>query len=238
MNQFSLFATPEPSIEGIDKHAARRSYSADLVGESGRVRNPVRCNGDLWVGMQFQYFRGTARGWLYRLVPAAEFDGLTIPPNADRCHGKAVKHGGTAYVLTSPSFEFFMDAEECAAFDALERSQLAGGEDDEESLDLFGDEDDDAEADEEMGEGYALPVDLRVDDDVADELLEPCEACGVSLEDLDYHIVTACGRMCEACNEVHRTHCRKCHGVDVLLVAPEFHSLLSLAAVEEWENEQ
>lgn len=112
MNQFSLFAQPEPSIEGIDKGAAHRSYRADLICDSKRIRKPVRCNGDRWVNLGGVYYRGTYKGEMYRLCVPEEFDGSIIPEGAGYYHGMAVKYGTETLIICEPSLPFALSISE------------------------------------------------------------------------------------------------------------------------------
>lgn len=122
-NQFSLFAAPAPSIEGIDKRQALKSYSADVIGMTNKVRKPVSCNGDIWVNTGGCYSAGTYKGEMYRLVTPEDFDGPTYTytsklaiwrdgdkypgdfarsdPNGSY-HGMVVKSGTEMYVMCGP----------------------------------------------------------------------------------------------------------------------------------------
>ncbi len=89
------------------------SYSADVIGDGGRVRKPFRLRGCVWVATSVVVGRVQA----YRLRELAAFDGPATTyseKTRDDCgerarndpmgfyHGMTVTHRGTAYVLDGP----------------------------------------------------------------------------------------------------------------------------------------
>jgi hypothetical protein len=106
-----------------DIHA---SYSADVIGMSGRVRKPFKWNGALCVCTSIRGCGLTESGRqeheAYRIVPAKMFTGTTTTysDKTDRAedaeaarndpngfyHGMVIKHGGETFVIAGPPIRF------------------------------------------------------------------------------------------------------------------------------------
>jgi hypothetical protein len=127
----------EPKRELCSVPAARldergdiyRSYSADLIATSGRVRKPFSHLGQFWICTSISGKSLTESGdrehESYRLAPESAFVGM--PPNYDIrtgtapaaeaarndpygfYHGIAVTHGSEAFVMCGPPLRFIAD---------------------------------------------------------------------------------------------------------------------------------
>jgi hypothetical protein len=111
----------------VDYTAVANSYSADTIATNSSVRRPFEMDGALWVntsGSGNFYKKDSLR--VYRLVPAAMFDGA-IASYADKSHlwaadaltdeqknlgfyhGMAVKSGSHSCVLAGPEYELLAE---------------------------------------------------------------------------------------------------------------------------------
>lgn len=123
-----LIAVPAARLR--ERGDINRSYSADLIATSGRLRNPFRHNGSLWVCTSI-----TGRGLTesrepeheaYRLTPPSQFVGVSTNYRARTDEADAadaarrdpygfynaitVKHGSEAFVMAGPPVRFIADA--------------------------------------------------------------------------------------------------------------------------------
>jgi hypothetical protein len=119
-----------PAARLADRGDINRSYSADLIATSSRLRNPFRHNGSLWVCTGITG-RGLTESYeteheAYRLVPPTQFVG--VPTNyrartgeadaADAArrdpygfyNGITVNHGSEAFVMAGPPVRFIADS--------------------------------------------------------------------------------------------------------------------------------
>ena len=115
-----------PAARLGDRGDINRSYSADLIATSGRIRNPFPHKGDVWVCTSIcgrgLTESGETEHEAYRLTPPSRFIGVptsygTRTGTADAAdversdpfgfyHGIVVKRGSEAFVISGPPVRF------------------------------------------------------------------------------------------------------------------------------------
>jgi len=112
-----------------DRGDINRSYSADVIATSGRIRNPFQHKGNFWVctGISGRGLTdsGETEHEAYRLTPEARFIGVPTTYGAtigtaeaaDAArnnqfgfyHGIAVKQGSQAFIMSGPPLRFIAE---------------------------------------------------------------------------------------------------------------------------------
>lgn len=118
-----------PAARLSERGDINRSYSADLIATSGRIRNPFPHKGDVWVCTSIcgrgLTESGETEHEAYRLVPPCRFIGVTTSygtrtGTADAAdaarrdpfgfyHGIVVKRGSEAFVMSGPPLRFIAE---------------------------------------------------------------------------------------------------------------------------------
>lgn len=120
---------PVPAVRLANRGDINRSYSADLIATSGRVRKPFSHLSKLWVCTSISGSGLTQSGdrehEAYRLAPEHMFIGLPTTYRAKTgtaeaaeaarndpygfYHGVAVRHGSEAFIMSGPPLRFVED---------------------------------------------------------------------------------------------------------------------------------